>query len=93
MTLADLDRRWIEFRNRVYNPGMPAEQENERKMCFVAGMMEMYGFVTDEIAEQAKDNDNIGMHLLNQTLRTLDATCADLVRKSFELRGEDGASH
>lgn len=93
MTKDDFEQRWRAFRRAVFVGELTPEDENTSRMCFLGGMAEMYGYLTDGIPKEALDDEQQAHALLRETSATLRTASAQVIREGFQLLGEDDVSH
>jgi hypothetical protein len=92
MTRDEFKDKWNAFKTKVFNTTeLPADEENSGRMCFVAGMTEMYKEMTEGLGRTPVTQIE---QKLNDTIATLREEAALVVKEGFQLLGEgDGSAH
>lgn len=82
MIRSDFDKRWENFRSKVLELAVSPEQINDMKMCWTAGMIEMYHYMTEDVSQL---NDWAAQQAISAVGVTLRKVSDEIVKEGFEL--------
>ncbi len=90
MNKPEFEDRFKEFSRLVLDNGndVPPEQMHDMRICFIAGMVEMYAYLTDELS---KLPEAVALVRLDQTRETLTTISVIAIKEGMEqLEGGHG---